>query len=74
MDGQGVGLGSAAGEDYLVRSSDDQTCDLLPGASESAAGLFCEMVAAGGIAEMSGQVRQHRLDHTRVYRCGGVVV
>src|SRR6185503_11227466 len=32
------------------------------------------MRAAGGIAEHLGEVRQHRLDHARVDRRGGMVV
>ena len=32
------------------------------------------MIAAGGVAELFGEIRQHFLEHARIHRRGGVVV
>ena len=48
---------------------------LLAGLVDGLLGLPAEgVVAAGGVAEVLGEVRQHRFQHPRVDRGGGVVV
>ena len=73
-DGEVVGLGSARGEHHLSWLGADQACELLAGLGQRAVGPLGIGVAAGRIAEMSGQVRQRSLGHAGIDRCGGVVV
>ena len=75
LDGQVVGLSGAGGEDDLLRSGVDEGGDLLAGGVNPLLGLPAEaVVAAGGVAELVGEVRQHRLQHPRVHRGGSVVI
>ena len=74
-DRQVVRLGGAAGEDDVLRLGADQPGHLLAAGVDGLLGLPAEAVgAAGGVAEDVGEVRQHRLQHARIDRRGGVVV
>ena len=68
LDREVVGLGAAGGEDDLLGiAGADELGDLLAGLLDGRLGLPAErVVAAGGVAELLGEVRQHRLDDPRV--------
>ena len=75
LDRQVVRLGGAAGEDDVLRLGADQAGDLLAAGVDGLLGLPAEAVgAARGVAEVLGEVRQHRLEHPRIDRRRGVVV
>ena len=75
LDGQVVRFGGAAGEDDFLGRRVDQTGDLRAGILHRFLGRPAErVVAAGGVAELLVKVRQHRIDHARVHRRGGVVI
>jgi hypothetical protein len=84
LDREVVALGGAGGEDDLagvlvaalaLDAGADQPGDLGPGLVDRLLCLPAERVAAaGGVAEVLGKVRQHRLDHPRIGAGGGVVV
>ena len=75
LDGEVVRLGRAGGEDDLLLASADQAGDLLARLFDRFLRFPAEGVAAaGGIAEVGGEVGHHRLEHARVERRGGVVV
>ncbi len=72
---QVVGFRGAAGEDDFLRRRADQTGDLRAGVLDRFLGRPAKgMVAAGGVAELLVEVRQHRFDHPRIHRSGGVVI
>jgi len=73
-DGQGVGLGAAAGEHDLLGRGVDEFGDGGPCRGDGGVGGAAVGVVAGGVAEVLGQVRQARLGHPGVDGCGGVVV
>ena len=75
LDRQVVRLGRAAREYNLARRRADERGDFPAGTNDSLVGLpAVGVLAAGRIAEALGEVRQHRLEHTRIDRCRGVVV
>ena len=75
LDREVVRLGRAAGEDDLLRVRADQIGDLLARLLDRLFGFPAErMVAAGGVAEVLGEVRQHRLDDARIDRRRRVIV
>jgi hypothetical protein len=74
VDGQGVGLGAAAGEDDLAGGAIEQVGQALAGRHHRLAGSVGVGVGAGGVAEVGLQVGQGRRHHGRVDRGGGVVV
>ena len=75
LDGEVVRFGRAASEHDFVRGRADQRRDLLAGPFDGFVGVPPEAVAAaGGVAKVLGEVRQHRLEDARVHGCGGVVV
>ena len=70
-----VGLGRAAGENYLLGLRIDQRGDLVARLVDRFLGFPAEaMVAAGGVAELLREVRQHRLQHPRIDRRRRVIV
>ena len=73
-DGEVVGLRAAGEEDDLVRARADERGDLAPRAVDGGARLLPVEVDARSVAELLGQVRQHRLDDARGQpassRCG----
>ncbi len=75
LDHQVVGFGCAASEDDFFRRGVDERSNLL---ARSFHGLFAGpaegMIAAGGIAEFLGEVRQHRFDHAGVNRGSRMIV
>ena len=72
---QVVRFGGAAGEDDLLRRRVDQTGDLRARVLDRFFGRPAKgVVAARGIAELLVEVGQHRFDHARVHRSGGVVI
>ena len=72
---QVVGFGSAAGEDDLPRRGAGQFRDPLAGQIDCLLGFPAKAVtAAGGVAELRSKVGQHRFEHPRVHRRGGVMV
>ena len=75
LDRQVVRFGRAAREDDFLRVGADQIGDLLAGFFDRFLRLPPErMVAAGGIAEVLGEVGHHRLEHARIDRRGRVIV
>ena len=75
LDCQVVGLGGAAGENNFLGLGADQRGDLVARATD---GLFRfpseAMVAAGGVAELLGEIREHRIEHTRIDARGRMIV
>src|SRR6266851_2070894 len=75
LDHQVIGFGSAAGEDDFLGRGVDQRSNLL---TRRFHGLFAGpaegVVAAGGVAELLGEVRQHRFDDARIDRRGRMIV
>ncbi len=75
LDCKVVGLGGAAGENNFLGLGADQRRDLIARAID---GLFRfpseAVVAAGGIAELLGEIRQHRIEHARIDARGRVIV
>ncbi len=75
LDGQVIRFRRAAGEDDFLRRRVDQPGDLR---ASDLDGLFRRpaesMVAAGGVAKFLCEVRQHRVDDSRVHRRGRVIV
>ena len=66
LDGEVVALGGAGGEDDLLGGGADELGDLLAGDLDRLLRLPAELVvAAGGVAELAGEVRHHRLQHAR---------
>jgi hypothetical protein len=75
LDGQVDRLGRARGDDDLLGVAADQRGDLAAGGLDGGLGGPAEhVVAAGGVAEVLGEVRQHRLEHARIDRRRRVVV
>ncbi len=75
LDGEVVRLGRARGEDDLLGAGADQGGDVAARLLDGLLGAPAEHVgAAGGVAEVGGEVRQHGLEHTRIHRRGRVVV
>src|SRR5579875_2173579 len=75
FEGQIIAFGGAAGEDDFARMSTDQVGYLLPGLLDGLIGFLTEtMGQAGGVAVTLSEVGQHRLDHTRVGSCCGIVI
>jgi hypothetical protein len=75
LDRQVDGLGGARGEDDLLAVAADQRRDLAAGRLDRGLGGPAEdVVAAGGVAEVLGEVRDHGLEHPRIDRRGRVVV
>ena len=65
----------AAGEDDFLGRRVDQAGDLRARVLHSFLGRPAEgVVAARGVAELLVEVGQHRFDHARVHRSGGVVI
>src|SRR5262249_4998854 len=75
LDHQVVAFSGSASEDDLFRSSGDQRGDLRASVFH---GLFPSpakgVVAAGGVAELFGEIRQHGANNARIDRRGGVIV
>ena len=61
-DGEGVGLGPAAGEHDLVGVSAEQVGDLAAGVPDRLQRGLAVVVGARWVAEVFGQVRQRGLD------------
>ncbi len=75
LDGKVVALGRAGGEDDFLRGRADQLGDALARLLHRLLGHPAELVvAAGGVAEVLGEVGQHLLHHARIGARGGVVV
>ena len=75
LDREVVRLGRAAREDDFLRVGANQVGDLFAGLLDRLFGLPSKrMVAARRIAEVLGEVRQHRLDHARIDRRRRVIV
>src|SRR5688572_2075378 len=75
LDRQVVGLGRAAREDDLLRIGADEVRDLLARGLDGLLSLPAEgVVAARRIAEVVGEVRQHRLDDPWIDGRRGVIV
>jgi hypothetical protein len=76
LEGEVVRLGAARGEDQLLRiAGTDQSRYLLPPAVHRRLRLPPEgVVAATRVPELLREVGQHRLDHPRIHRGGGVRV
>src|SRR5207248_86966 len=75
FDGEIVTLSSAGGEDYLFGGSANQLSNLFARSLDGGLGFPAKLVvAAGGVAELLREVRQHGLNHSRICRGGGVVV
>ena len=75
FDRQVVGFAGAAGEDDLSGTRPDQPGDLLARSVNRFLGVPSErMLPARGVAESNGEVRQHRVEHTRIDRRGRVIV
>ena len=75
LDGKVVALGGAGGEDDLLRRRADQLRNLLARLLHRLLGHPSKLViAAGRVAEVLGEVGQHRLHHARIDARGGVVV
>ena len=73
LDREIVRLGRAAGEDDVFRLGADQRGDLAAGVIRRLArGPAERMLAARGVAEAFGEVRQHRLHDPRIAGRGGV--
>lgn len=70
----GFGAGAGAGEHDLGGVGADQADDLGAGAGQRALRFRAVGVAAGGVAEVLGQVWQRSLGNAGVDRGGGVVV
>ena len=73
-DGEVVGLRPAGGEDDLVRARADEFGHLAPRAVNGRPRLLPVEVDARRVAELLGQVRQHRLDDPAVNRGRRTVV
>ncbi len=73
-DGEGVGLGTTAGEDDLGVGSAEQSCDLTASLGDRGAWLSGVRMTAGRVAEVAGEVRERRLDDVRIDGRGRVVV
>ncbi len=75
LDGQVVALGGAGGKDDLLGGCADQLGNLLARRLHGLLGLPSKgVVAAGRIAELGGEVGQHRLQNPRIQRAGGVII
>ncbi len=75
FDGKVVGFGGAAGEDDFLRRGADQIGNLFARFIHGLFGFPAEfMVAAGGVAEMFGEVGEHRVEDARIHSRGGVIV
>src|SRR6185436_4156027 len=75
LDRQVVRFGRAAREDDLLRVRADEIRNLLARLLDRLFRFPAErMVAAGGVAEVLREVRQHRLDDARVHRRRRVIV
>ena len=75
FDGEVVGFGGAAGEDDFARRGADEVCNLLAGFIDRLFGHPAElMIAAGGVAEVFGEVRQHRVENAGVHTRRRVIV
>ena len=75
LDREIVRFGRARGEDDLARIGLDQRGDFAAGALDRLGGDPAIRVAgAVRVAEMLGEVRQHRLEDARVYRRRRLVV
>ena len=75
LDGEVVALGGAGGEDDLLGGGADELGDLLAGDLDGLLRLPAELVvAAGGVAELAGEVGHHGLEHAGIERRGGVVI
>src|SRR5208283_4413058 len=75
LDREVVRLGGAAGEDDLLGLAADQRRDLIARAIDRLFGFPSEtVIAAGGIAELLGEVRQHRLHDARIDRSRRVII
>ena len=75
LDGEVVALGGAGGEDDLLGGGADEFGDLLAGDFDGLLGLPAKLVvAAGGVAELAGEVRHHGFEHAGIERGGGVVI
>ena len=75
LERQVVRLGGAAGEDDLLGLGADERRHLGARLLDRRLGLPAErMVARRGVPEVLPQVGQHRLQHARVERGGGVVI
>ncbi len=75
LDGKVVALGGAGGEDDFLRGRADQLGDALARLLDRLFGYPAEFViAAGRVAEVFSEVRQHLLQHPRIGARGGVIV
>src|SRR5271170_1948359 len=70
-----VALGRSRGKDYLLRSCADELRNLFAGGLNTLLGFPTErVIAAGRVAKLRGEERQHRLQHSRIELAGSVVV
>ena len=75
FDGEVVGLGGAAGEDDFAGRGADEVGDLFAGFVYGLLGHPAELViAAGGVAEVFGEVGQHRVENAGVHARGRVII
>ena len=75
LDGEVVGFGGAAGENDFLRGGADQIRNLLARFVHRLLGHPAELViAAGGVAEILGEIGQHRVEDPRVHRRRRVIV
>ena len=67
LDSQVVGFGRTAGEDDVLRRGANQRRNLVARLIHGLFRLPAEaMVAAGGIAELLSEIREHRFEHARI--------
>ena len=75
LDRQVVRFGGAAREHDLAGRRADERRDLGAGTNDRLVRMpAVRVLAARRIAEVFGEVRQHRLEHARVDRCRGVII
>ena len=75
LDGQVVALGRSRSKDDLLGSGPDQLGNLLPRRFDGLLRLPSKgVVAASRVAELGGEIGQHRLQHPGIEWAGGVII
>jgi hypothetical protein len=65
---------AAAGENDFLRARADQGRNLLPRRFDRGASPLPESVNRGSVSEFSGKKWEHRVEHVRLNRRGGIVI